>query len=75
MRRNLERLGGLVYSQHVLCALKRAGLSREAAYDAVQRNAMRVWDEGGSLRERLAADAEVARVLSAEALAALFDLG
>ncbi|MCH7555299.1 MAG: adenylosuccinate lyase, partial [Proteobacteria bacterium] len=59
MAANLERLGGLVYSQRVLLALTQAGLSREAAYAVVQRNAMAVWDEGGSFLEKLNADPEV----------------
>ncbi|MFQ5958765.1 MAG: adenylosuccinate lyase, partial [Alphaproteobacteria bacterium] len=73
MRRNLDRLGGLVYSQRVLLALTQAGMSREAAYAAVQRNAMRVWEKGGSFLEALEADAEVAAKLDAETLAGLFD--
>ncbi len=73
MAANLDRLGGLVYSQRVLLALTQAGLSREAAYGAVQRNAMAVWDEGGGFLDRLNADAEVSGTLSGADLAALFD--
>ncbi len=73
MARNLDALGGLIYSQRVLLALTQADVSREAAYAAVQRNAMAVWDEGGSFRERLAADAEVAAHLDAATLDSLFD--
>ena len=43
MRKNLDRLGGLVHSQRVLLALTKAGVSREDAYRMVQKNAMRVW--------------------------------
>jgi adenylosuccinate lyase len=75
MRRNLDRLGGLVHSQRVLLALTQAGMSREDAYKAVQRNAMRVWEGGGDFQKLLAADPEVARHLKPEALAAFFDLG
>jgi adenylosuccinate lyase len=75
MQRNLDRLGGLVHSQRVLLALTQAGMSREDAYKAVQRNAMRIWEGGGDFRALLAADPEVARHLKPEALAALFDLG
>ncbi len=74
MRRNIDLLGGLIHSQQALLALARAGMSREAAYAAVQRNAMRVWREGGDFRAALAADAEVARRLDAAALDAAFDL-
>jgi adenylosuccinate lyase len=74
MMRNLNRLGGLVHSQRVLLALTQAGLSREAAYSAVQRNAMRVWREDGDFLSLLQSDPEVTAGLSAEALAELFDL-
>ncbi|HVG81717.1 MAG TPA: adenylosuccinate lyase [Methylomirabilota bacterium] len=75
MQRNLDRLGGLVHSQRVLLALTQAGMSREDAYKAVQRNAMRVWEQGGDFQALLAVDPEVARHLKPEALAAFFDLG
>ncbi len=75
MRRNLELTGGLFFSQRVLLALTGKGLSREEAYRLVQRNAMKVWHEGGNLKERLQEDPEVMRRLSPEELAPLFDLG
>ncbi len=75
MRQNLDRLGGLIHSQRVLLALTQAGLSREESYELVQRNAMKVWDEGADFREVLAKDADVARALPASDLDALFDLG
>ena len=53
MRRNLELLGGLVHSQRVLLALTGAGMSREAAYAAVQRNAMQAWHTERVVSERL----------------------
>jgi len=73
MAANVDRLGGLVYSQRVLLALTQAGLSREAAYAAVQRNAMAAWEEGGSFLDRLIADAEVSGAIDSAALAAFFD--
>jgi adenylosuccinate lyase len=72
MARNLERLGGLVHSQRVLLALTQKGLSREASYAAVQRNAMKVWRGEGAFLDFLKADPEV--TLSGEELEALFDL-
>ncbi len=75
MRRNLDRLGGLVHSQRVLLALTQAGMSREEAYRAVQRSAMRVWEAGGDFQALLAADPEVSARLAPAALSALFDLG
>src|SRR4029078_685001 len=77
MQRNLDRRGGLVHSQRVLLALTQAGMSREDAYRAVQRNAMKVWESDGalSLLDLLRADPEVMSHLSAEALESSFDLG
>ena len=74
MKRNLDSLGGLVFSQRVLLGLTQAGMSREAAYSAVQRNAMRVWEEGADFLTELQADPEVVASISAEQLISLFDL-
>lgn len=73
MAKNLDRLGGLVHSQRVLLALTQKGLSREASYAAVQRNAMKVWRGEGNFLDFLKADPEV--TLSDAELAELFDLG
>ena len=73
MRRNLDRLGGLVHSQRVLLALTQAGVSREEAYAAVQRNAMRVWRGEGRFIDFLKADPEVSTAVSGAELEALFD--
>src|ERR1700683_2671578 len=64
MRRNLDRLGGLIHSQRVLLALTQKGVSREAAYDLVQRNAMAAWRGEKNFLDLLKADKDVARVLS-----------
>lgn len=64
MRRNLERLGGLPYSEHVMLALIQKGLSREHAYKLVQRNAARVWDEQMPFLDALLSDPEVRQHLS-----------
>ncbi|OHC73750.1 MAG: adenylosuccinate lyase [Rhodospirillales bacterium RIFCSPLOWO2_01_FULL_65_14] len=75
MRANLDRLKGLVHSQRVLLALTQAGMSREDAYAAVQRNAMKVWDGNGDFLALLKADKQVAKAIGAKELAKLFDLG
>ena len=75
MRRNLDRLGGLVHSQRVLLALTQKGVSREDAYRLVQRNAMPVWRGEGDFLTLLRRDAEVAARLSDAELEELFDLG
>ena len=75
MRKNLDRLGGLVHSQRVLLALTQKGVARDDAYAIVQRNAMRVWRGEGEFLTLLKDDKDVAKVLSAQELEALFDLG
>ena len=75
MLANIERLGGLLFSQAVLLALTQAGMSREAAYAVVQRNAAKAWDGAGPFLELLKADADVGRHLDAGALAEVFDPG
>ena len=73
MRFNLDRLGGLVHSQQVLLALTQKGMAREAAYAAVQRNAMAVWRGEGKFLDRLTADPDVSGRMSHAELAGLFD--
>src|SRR5438046_3324137 len=77
MKRNLNLLGGLHESQRVLLALTQAGMSREDAYAAVQRNAMKVWemrgDRAGQFARLLKADAAIAEKLSPSDIDAMFD--
>jgi adenylosuccinate lyase len=75
MLANMNKFRGLVMSQRVLLALTQAGVSREDAYKLVQRNAMRVWDEGADFKTELLADADVLAALSAEEIEEKFDLG
>src|SRR5688572_27918887 len=76
MKKNLDRMGGLVHSQRVLLALTQAGVRREEAYAIVQRNAMKVWESDGalSLLDLLKADAEVTTKVPAKQLDELFGL-
>jgi adenylosuccinate lyase len=74
MRKNLDRLGGLIHSQRVLLALTQKGVSREDAYALVQRNAMPVWRGEGDFLTLLKADKDVAKALAPAELEALFDL-
>ena len=73
MRENIERSFGLMYSQRVLLRLTGAGLARQAAYEIVQRNAMRAWTDRRSFQTLLAADPGVTAHLGADALAECFD--
>ena len=75
MLANMNKFRGLVHSQRVLLALTQAGVSREDSYRLVQRNAMKVWEEGRDFQTELLADAEVTAALSPAAIAEKFDLG
>ncbi len=74
MQKNLDRMGGLVHSQQVLLALTQKGMAREAAYSAVQRNAMQVWRGEGRFLDLLRADPDVRSQLNDEELSDLFNL-
>ncbi len=74
MLANLNKFRGLVMSQRVLLALTQKGVSREDAYRLVQRNAMKVWEEGRDFKTELLADPEVTAVLSPEEIEEKFDL-
>jgi len=74
MMKNLNLMRGLVFSQRVLLELTAKGASREKAYALVQRNAMKVWEQGKDFREELLADTEVRSYLSSEEIDKAFDL-
>jgi adenylosuccinate lyase len=74
MKANLERMGGLIFSETILLLLTRKGLSREAAYGVVQRNAMKVWEKGDDFKTLLSQDEEIKRLLTHEELDATFDV-
>ncbi|MBV0890580.1 adenylosuccinate lyase [Paracoccus sp. Z118] len=75
MLKNMNQFKGLVMSQRVLLALTQAGVSREDAYRLVQRNAMKVWEQGADFREELLADPEVTAALTPAEIEDKFDLG
>lgn len=75
MLKNMNKFRGLVHSQRVLLALTQAGVSREDSYRLVQRNAMRVWEQGADFLEELLGDQEVRAALSEEQIREKFDLG
>jgi len=75
MEKNLNKFRGLVHSQRVLLALTQAGVSREDSYRLVQRNAMKVWEQGADFLEELLADKDVRAALSEEEIREKFDLG
>jgi len=73
MKKNLEKLGGLVHSERVLLALVQKGLSREEAYKLVQRNAMKAWSGQGEFLDLLKHDPQVIQKIRESELEALFD--
>lgn len=73
MKKNLERTHGLIFSQRVLLQLVDQGLSRERAYELVQRNAMQTWKTGDDFRQLLLADSDVMSSLTEKEIEALFD--
>ncbi len=75
MLKNMNTFRGLVHSQRVLLALTQAGVSREDAYRLVQRNAMRVWEQGADFLEELLGDEEVRAALPESVIREKFDLG
>ena len=74
MLKNLGITRGLVFSGQLMLALTQKGISREEAYAWTQRNAMKVWDEGGEYIDLVQKDADISSYLSAEEIARVFDV-
>ena len=74
MLKNLNLTRGLVFSGQLMLALTQKGVSRENAYVYTQRNAMKIWDEGGEYQRLVAEDADISSHLSADEIARVFDL-
>jgi adenylosuccinate lyase len=74
MLKNLNLTRGLVFSGQLLLALTQKGVSREDAYVYTQRNAMKVWDEGGEYKDLVLQDADIRAKLSAEEIERVFDV-
>jgi adenylosuccinate lyase len=74
MLENIQATRGLVFSGQLLLALTQKGVARETAYEWVQRNAMKVWDENKNFRELLGSDADISGQLSAAEIDGVFNL-
>ena len=74
MLENLNLTRGLIFSGQLLLALTQNGVARETAYEWVQRNAMKVWDDGAEFQSLISADKEIRTHLSAEQIARVFSL-
>ncbi|MBC8311751.1 MAG: adenylosuccinate lyase [Candidatus Marinimicrobia bacterium] len=74
MMKNLNKTGGLIFSQEVLLALIKKGITREESYALVQRNAMQVWEHQKDFKTLLKADSDIMNLLSEDDIDDLFDL-
>jgi adenylosuccinate lyase len=74
MAENVQATGGLIFSQALLLALTRKNLTREQAYELVQKISLKVWEEKTSLKETALADPDIIRVLSPAEVEACFSL-
>jgi len=74
MLKNIDLTHGLVFSGQLMLELTQKGVSREEAYTWTQRNAMKVWDDGGDYEELVTKDADISSHLAAEEIARVFDL-
>jgi adenylosuccinate lyase len=74
MKRNMSISGNVFFSQQVMLALIRKGITREEAYRIVQQNAMEVWSKGGDLKDELKGDERVAGRLAEKEIDSIFDL-
>lgn len=74
MMKNLDKTGGLIYSQEVLLALVKKGVTREESYAMVQRNAMQVWEEGKDFKLLLKNDKDIGELLTENEIDELFNL-
>ncbi len=73
MKRNLNKYGGIIFSQRVLLALIDRGMDRHQAYITVQSNAHKAWDEEGSFRDNISSDRRVRELITEEEIGTLFD--
>jgi adenylosuccinate lyase len=71
---NLEKMGGLIFSESILLHLTQKGLSREEAYGLVQGNAMRAWEKGEDFKTLLSRDETIKRLIPQKELDILFDV-
>ena len=74
MMQNINSTNGLIFSQEVLLALIKKGITREDSYALVQKNAMKSWDEGSNFLNNLKKDSNVMKLISESELETLFDL-
>ena len=72
MAANVEMTSGLIYSQGIMLALVHAGMSRQEAYEKVQKHALDAWDQGANFKEAVCEDQAICELLTEESLASIF---
>ncbi|MEK6589458.1 MAG: adenylosuccinate lyase [Nitrospinota bacterium] len=74
MKKNLDKMGGLIYSENMLLELVKSGLTREEAYKLVQRASMKIWEKGGDFKESILNDREIMKYISAATVEKVFSI-
>jgi adenylosuccinate lyase len=74
MKRNMDKSGGLIFSEAILLALVNKGLTREEGYALVQQNAMKSWEKGSDFYQSISMDAEIGKHLKQAEIDDAFDL-
>jgi len=74
MKKNLDKMGGVIYSESILLELVRSGIAREAAYKLVQRVAMKIWERGGDFKELILNDREIMKYITPASIEKAFSI-
>ncbi len=74
MKKNLDKMGGLIYSEGILLELVRGGITREEAYKMVQRVAMKIWERGGDFKELILKDREIMKYITPASIEKAFSI-
>lgn len=74
MKKNLDKMGGLIYSEGILLELVKSGITREEAYKMVQRISMKIWDKGGDFKESILNDREIMKHISPAMIEKVFSI-
>jgi adenylosuccinate lyase len=74
MNKNIRTTRGLIFSQSVLLAMTRKGVTRDEAYELVQRNSLRAWNENLDFKQLVLADPDIRKTLSEEEIEACFSI-
>ena len=74
MKKNLDKMGGVIYSESILLELVRSGIAREEAYKLVQRVAMKIWEKGGDFKELILNNREIMKYITPASIEKAFSI-